>query len=111
MSVIHTDVHPPPHPLDASGRQAAGGPVLAAFHHDVRVAIEAARETRRLFSFRRAASTSAGDGPMQTTLVLTQTYRPHKVVTWQKAVTLWFLGKVEVLEEYDEEIRSVSLTI
>jgi len=48
---------------------------------------------------------------MQQTLVLTQGYRPHVVVTWQKAVTLWFLGKVEVLEEYDEEIRSVSLTI
>ena len=48
---------------------------------------------------------------MQQTLVLTQGYRPHVVVTWQKAVTLWFLGKVEVLEEYDNDIRSISLVI
>lgn len=48
---------------------------------------------------------------MQQTLVLTQSYRPHVVVSWQKAVTLWFLGKVEVLEEYDDVIRSVTITI
>lgn len=48
---------------------------------------------------------------MQQTLVLTTTYQPHKIVSWQKAVTMIFLGKVEVLEEYDEEIRSVSITI
>ncbi len=48
---------------------------------------------------------------MQQTLVLTATYQPHKIVSWQKAVTMIFLGKVEVLEEYDEEIRSVSITI
>jgi len=48
---------------------------------------------------------------VQQTLVLTQTYQPHKVVSWQKAVTLIFGGKAEVLEEYDEEIRSVRITI
>lgn len=45
------------------------------------------------------------------TLVLDQGYQPHRIVTWQKAVTMLFGGKVEVVEEYDEEIRSVSLTI
>jgi len=45
------------------------------------------------------------------TLVLTQGYQPHRIVTWQKAVTMLFAGKVEVVEEYDDEIRSVSITI
>jgi 5-methylcytosine-specific restriction endonuclease McrA len=45
------------------------------------------------------------------TLVLDQGYQPHRIVSWQKAVTMLFGGKVEVVEEYDEEIRSVSLTI
>lgn len=44
-------------------------------------------------------------------LVLTQQYLPHKVVTWERAVTLVFGGKAEVVETYDEEIRSVSITI
>ncbi len=45
------------------------------------------------------------------TLVLTHHYQPHRVVPWQKAITMLFDGKVEVLSEYDEDIRSVSLTI
>lgn len=45
------------------------------------------------------------------TLVLDQAYRPHKIVSWERAVTLMFMGKVEVVEEYDEEIRSVSISI
>jgi 5-methylcytosine-specific restriction endonuclease McrA len=45
------------------------------------------------------------------TLVLTHTYEPHRVVSWQKAITMLFDGKVEVLEEYEQDIRSVSLTI
>jgi 5-methylcytosine-specific restriction endonuclease McrA len=45
------------------------------------------------------------------TLVLDQSYQPHRVVSWQRAVTMLFQGKVEVLEEYDEDIRSVSITI
>jgi 5-methylcytosine-specific restriction endonuclease McrA len=45
------------------------------------------------------------------TLVLTHTYQPHRVVSWQKAITMLFDGKVEVLSEYDEDIRSVSLTV
>src|SRR5689334_5251132 len=46
------------------------------------------------------------------TLLLSQGYEPIKVISWQRAITLLFLGKVEVLEEYDEHhIRSVSLVI
>jgi 5-methylcytosine-specific restriction endonuclease McrA len=43
------------------------------------------------------------------TLVLTQSYEPLKVVSWQRAITLLTLGKVEVVEEYDHEIRSTHL--
>jgi len=34
-----------------------------------------------------------------------------RVISWQKAVTLLTLGKVEVVEEYDREIRSISFSI
>ncbi|MCC6221348.1 MAG: HNH endonuclease [Deltaproteobacteria bacterium] len=34
-----------------------------------------------------------------------------KVITWQRAVTLFFLGKVEVVHEYEHEISSVSIAI
>lgn len=42
------------------------------------------------------------------TLILTQGYMPHRVVGWQKAITMSVTGKVEVVEHYDEVIRSVS---
>ena len=45
------------------------------------------------------------------TLVLDQGYQPHRIVSWQRAVTMLFDGKVEVVEEYDHDIRSVTLTI
>ena len=48
---------------------------------------------------------------MDQTLVLDAGYLPHRIVSWQRAVTMLFAGKVEVVEEYDEDIRSVSLTI
>ena len=40
------------------------------------------------------------------TLILTQGYLPHRVVGWQKAVSLSYTGKVEVVETYDELVRS-----
>jgi 5-methylcytosine-specific restriction endonuclease McrA len=46
---------------------------------------------------------------MANTLVLTAGYEPIKVVSWQRAITLLTLGKVEVLEEYDHDIRSQTL--
>jgi 5-methylcytosine-specific restriction endonuclease McrA len=45
------------------------------------------------------------------TLVLDQGYQPHRVVSWQRAITMLFDGKVEVVEEYEHDIRSVSFTI
>jgi 5-methylcytosine-specific restriction endonuclease McrA len=48
---------------------------------------------------------------MHKTLVLDQGYQPHRVVSWQRAVTMWWDGKCEIVEEYDEDIRSVTFTI
>lgn len=45
------------------------------------------------------------------TLILTQGYMPHRIVNWQKAITMLVIGKVEVVESYDEVIRSVSLSL
>lgn len=45
------------------------------------------------------------------TLVLDQTWRPHRVVSWQRAITLFYEGKVEIVDSYDEDIRSVTITI
>ena len=42
------------------------------------------------------------------TLILTQAYMPHRIVGWQRAITMSVTGKVEVVETYDEVIRSVS---
>ena len=43
-------------------------------------------------------------------LVLNATYEPLKVVNWQKAITLWCQGKVEVIAVHDREIRAVSVS-
>jgi 5-methylcytosine-specific restriction endonuclease McrA len=45
------------------------------------------------------------------TLVLTQGYEPLQVIGWQRAITLLALDKVDVVEEYDAEIRAVSLVV
>jgi len=45
------------------------------------------------------------------TLVLTPWYFPHKVVRWEDAITLYFLGKVDVIVSYDDEVRSPSTTL
>jgi 5-methylcytosine-specific restriction endonuclease McrA len=39
--------------------------------------------------------------------VLNASYEPLKIVGWQKAIILWFQGKVEVLEHHDTVVRSV----
>jgi 5-methylcytosine-specific restriction endonuclease McrA len=48
---------------------------------------------------------------MSQTLLLNATFEPIKVISWERAVTLFFQGKVDVVEEYDEEIRGVSMSI
>lgn len=47
---------------------------------------------------------------MEQTLLLNATYEPLKVVNWQKAMTLWCQGKVEVISVHDREVRSVSFS-
>ena len=49
--------------------------------------------------------------PTHQTLVLSQGFEPIKIVSWQRAITLLFLGKVEVVEEYDRDIKTTSLVI
>jgi len=48
---------------------------------------------------------------MDQVLLLNISYEPIKVIDWQKAITMLFLGKVEVIEEYGQKIHSVSFTI
>jgi len=36
---------------------------------------------------------------------------PHKVISWQRAIVLYFLGKVDVVAEYDEIVRSPSVSL
>ncbi len=44
-------------------------------------------------------------------LLLNTTYEPLRVVSWKRAVRMLFQEKVEVVEEYDREVRSVSLAL
>lgn len=48
---------------------------------------------------------------MSRVLVLNNNYFPLATIGWQRAVTLMFKNKVEVLEEYDKEIRAPNLKI
>jgi len=46
------------------------------------------------------------------TLLLNSTYEPLRVISWQRAVILWFEGKVEIVEEYsDFQLTSMSVNI
>ena len=47
---------------------------------------------------------------MEQTLLLYATFEPLKVVHWQKAVTLWCQGKVEIISVYDRDVHPVSFT-
>jgi 5-methylcytosine-specific restriction endonuclease McrA len=48
---------------------------------------------------------------MDRTLLLNTTFEPLSVLDWKKAVVLLYLGKVEVIREYNREIKGVSLSI
>ena len=45
------------------------------------------------------------------TLLLSAAYEPISTISWQRALTLLTLGKVEVVEEYDHDIHSRFLVI
>ena len=49
-------------------------------------------------------------GTMEQALLLNASYEPLKVVHWQKAITLWCQGKVEVIAHHEREIRTVSFS-
>lgn len=42
------------------------------------------------------------------TLVLNQGYQPHTITTWQRALVMTFVDKVEVLAHYSFEVHTVS---
>lgn len=46
------------------------------------------------------------------TLLLSSSYEPLATISWQEAVVKWSLGKVEIIEEYENRfIRSTSLVL
>jgi 5-methylcytosine-specific restriction endonuclease McrA len=45
------------------------------------------------------------------TLMLTPWMAPHKIISWQRAVVLSYLKKVEVIETWDEELHAPSAMI
>lgn len=45
------------------------------------------------------------------TLLLDSGYQPLDVIDWKKAITLMFLGKAEIVEVYEEEIKSSYLVL
>jgi 5-methylcytosine-specific restriction endonuclease McrA len=44
-------------------------------------------------------------------LLLNASFEPLLVVSWERAIQLLFSGKVEVVEEWDREIRTVRLSV
>jgi len=48
---------------------------------------------------------------MESTLLLNASFEPLKIISWQRAITLLFAGKVEVIEEYSKEIHSVTFSV
>lgn len=48
---------------------------------------------------------------MEPTLLLSASYEPIKVIPWKKAITLFFLGKVDVIEKYNKLIHSPSISV
>ena len=41
---------------------------------------------------------------MMDTLVLSSAYQPMSHISWQKAIGMWFAGKVEIIEFYNDRI-------
>jgi 5-methylcytosine-specific restriction endonuclease McrA len=45
------------------------------------------------------------------TLLLSQGYEPIKIIPWQRAMILLTLDKVDVVEEYDAQVRAPSIVV
>ena len=48
---------------------------------------------------------------MNATLLLNTSYEPLRIISWKKALTLLFAGKVEVIEEYQHQVHSITFAI
>lgn len=48
---------------------------------------------------------------MNRTLLLNATYEPLRVISWQRAVSMLCVGKVEVVKSYDRILRAVSWSL
>ncbi|MCX8021304.1 MAG: HNH endonuclease [Syntrophorhabdaceae bacterium] len=48
---------------------------------------------------------------MDKTLLLNTTFEPLNVLPWKKAITLICLDKVQVIKEYEREIKGVSMNV
>lgn len=48
---------------------------------------------------------------MESTLLLSCGYEPLTIISWQRAISMLTLNKVEVVESYNRDIRSVSLVL
>ena len=48
---------------------------------------------------------------MNATLLLNASYEPMKVISWQRAITLLFLGKVDMIEAYEDMVRGINHTL
>lgn len=47
---------------------------------------------------------------MTQTLLLNATYEPLKVISWQRAMTLFVQDKVEIVDTHDKEVRAVTFS-
>jgi 5-methylcytosine-specific restriction endonuclease McrA len=45
------------------------------------------------------------------TLLLSQSYEPLSIISWQRAITLLSLAKVDVVQEYDASIRASTIVV
>src|ERR1700746_4139756 len=48
---------------------------------------------------------------MTATLLLNASYEPLRIISRKKALTLLFAGKVEVIEEYDQQVHAITFAI
>ncbi|MFH1754331.1 MAG: HNH endonuclease [Candidatus Latescibacterota bacterium] len=54
---------------------------------------------------------SKGEYTFEQVLLLNASFEPLNIINWQRAVKLLFLGKVEVVEESDFEVRAVTISM
>ena len=48
---------------------------------------------------------------MDTVLLLNASYEPLRILPWKRAIRLWTMGRVEVIEESTKEIRTINFVV